>query len=244
MKVMFLMGGANIQLNKEDYPLYLTEINEQLILERQLHACLSLEPTQFLFCIKIDELKRFRVQDIIAQIVPNAVIIPIHSQTKGAVCTALLGTEHIDNEEELLLLAVDDFIDDDVKGIIDYFRRNQCAAGVVSFTSVHPRYSFAKLDDTGTVVEVSEKRPISKNALVSFYYFRSGRDFVSCAMNVIRKDNPVENAFYISQTLNEMILLQKKIGLYRMENDKFHPLKTEVQLAQYLADIKNLRESK
>jgi len=244
MKVMFLMGGANIPMNKEDYPLYLTEINDQLILERQLHSCLSLEPTQFLFCVKAEDLKRFRVQEIIAQIVPNAVVIPKHSQTKGAVCTALLGMEHIDSEEELLLLAMSDFIDDDVKEIIGYFRRNQCEAGVVSFTSVHPRYSFAKLDEAGTVVEVSEKRPISKNALVSFYYFRNGRDFVSCAMNVIRKDNPVENAFYISQTLNEMILLQKKIGLYRVDNDKFHPLKTEVQLAQYLADIKNLRESK
>jgi dTDP-glucose pyrophosphorylase len=114
----------------------------------------------------------------------------------------------------------------------------------VSFTSVHPRYSFAKLDESGTVVEVSEKRPISKNALASFYYFRHGRDFVACAMNVIRKDNPVEGTFYISQTLNEMILQQKKIGLYQVENDKFHPLKTEIQLAQYLADIKDLRESK
>jgi len=194
--------------------------------------------------IRGEDIKRFRVQEIIAQIVPNAVIIPIHSQTKGAMCTALLGTEHIDNEEELLLLAIDDFIDDDVKKFIDYFRRNQCEAGVVSFTSVHPRYSFAKLDEAGTVVEVSEKRPISKNALVSFYYFRNGQNFVSCAMNVIRKDNPIENAFYISQTLNEMILLQKKIGLYKMENDKFHPLKTDVQLAQYLAEIKDLRESK
>ena len=238
------MGGATIPMNKEDYPLYLTEINGQLILERQVRHCLALEPTQFLFCVKAEDIKRFRVKETIVQIVPNALVIPIHSPTKGAVCTALLGTEHIENEEELLLLAVDDFIDNDIKAIIDNFRQNQCEAGVVSFTSVHPRYSFAKLDETGNVIEVSEKTPISKNALVSFYYFRRGQDFVTCAMNVIRKDNPVENAFYISQTLNEMILLQKKVGLYRIENDKFHSLKTEMQLAQYLADVKNLRESK
>ena len=244
MKIMFLMGGTNIPMNKEDYPLYLTEINEQLILEKQLCVYLSLEPTQVLFCVKAEDIKRFRVREIIMQIAPNAVVIPIHAPTKGAVCTALLGTEYIDNEEELLLLAVDDFIDDDVKGIVDYFRRNLCEAGVVSFTSVHPRYSFAKLDEAGMVAEVSEKRPISKNALVSFYYFRQGQDFVTCAKNVIRKDNPIEHVFYISQTLNEMILLQKKVGLYRVENDRFHSLKTEMQLAQYLADIKNLQESK
>jgi dTDP-glucose pyrophosphorylase len=164
--------------------------------------------------------------------------------TKGSVCTALLGTEYIDNEEELCLLGIDDFVDDDMKGIIDHFRHNQYDAGAVSFTSVHPRYSFAKLDDTGAVVEVSEKSPISKNALVSFYYFRHGRDFVACAKDVIRKDNPIGDVFYISQTLNEMILQQKKIGLYRVQNDKFHPLKTEAQLSQYLAEIQNLQESK
>ena len=245
MKIMLLMGGTNIQMNKEDYPLYLTEINKQMILEKRLHDCLPLEPSQFLFCVKTEDIRRFRVAEIIAQIVPNSMIIPIHSQTKGSVCTALLGMEYIDNEEEeLLLLAVDDFIDDDMKAIVDHFRQNQCDAGVVSFTSVHPRYSFAKLDDTGTVVEVSEKRPISKHALVSFYYFRHGQDFTACAMNVIRKDNPIGDGFYISQTLNEMILQQKKIGLYRVENDKFHPLKTEAQLSQYLADVRHLQESK
>lgn len=244
MKIMFLMGGTDSHMNKEDYPLYLTEINKQMILEKRLHDCLPLEPTQFLFCVKAEDIQRFRVKEVITQILSNSTVIPIHSQTKGSVCTALLGLEHIDNEEELLLLAVDDFVDDDLKGIVDYFRQNLCDAGVVSFTSVHPRYSFAKLDDTGAVIEVSEKKPISKNALVSFYYFRYGRDFIACAKNVIRKDNPTGDAFYISQTLNEMILQQKKIGLYRVENDKFHPLKTEVQLSQYLADIRNLQESK
>jgi len=244
MRIMFLMGGTDDHVNKEGYPLYLTEINNQMILEKRLHDCLPLEPSQFLFCVKTEDIRRFRVKEIIAQIISHSIVIPILSQTRGSMCTALLGTEHIDNEEELLLLAVDDFIDGNLTEIIDHFRQNQCDAGVVSFTSVHPRYSFAKLDNTGVVVEVSEKSPISKNALVSFYYFRYGRDFVASAMNVIRKDNPVGEAFYISQTLNEMILQQKKIGLYRVDNDKFHPLKTEAQLSQYLVDLRNLQESK
>lgn len=244
MKIIFLMSGASIQKNKEDYPLYLTEINDKLILEQQLNYCLSLNPSQFIFCVKSDDIKQFRVREIIEQLTPNAIVIPVNAPAKGAACTALLGIEYINNDEELILMAIDDFIEDDGVGIINTFRQNECDAGVVSFTSVHPRYSFAKLDDNGMVSEVAEKRPISKNALVSFYYFKHGKDFVDCAMDVIRKDNPVNDAFYISQTLNEMILKQKKFDLYKVENNKFHPLKTEAQLAQYLSELNDLKESK
>ena len=244
MKIVFLMGGSNIQKNQEDYPFYLNEINEKLILEKQIDYCKSLNASEFIFCVKSNDIKSYRVDSVIKQIVSNSVIIPINGSTKGAVCTALLGADHLKNNEELILMAVDDFIDDTGIELIDYFRKNKADAGVVAFNSVHPRYSFAKTNISNEVVEVAEKRPISKNALVSFYYFKHGNDFVECAKDVIRKDNPVNGSFYISQTLNEMILKQKKVKLYKVSNDKFHPLKNEMQLAQYMFELKEEKESK
>lgn len=244
MKIMFLMGGNNIQKNQEDYPFYLTEINEKLILEKQINYCYPLQPSEFIFCVKLNDIKSYQVDSVIKQIVPSSYIVPINLPTKGAVCTALLGLDYLKNDEELIIMAVDDFIDDTGLEIINYFRTKNADAGVVAFNSVHPRYSFAKLNDKEEVIEVAEKRPISKNALVSFYYFKSANDFVECAKDVIRKDNPINGAFYISQTLNEMILRQKKVSIYKVSNDKFHPLKTEMQLAQYMFDLKEEKESK
>lgn len=244
MQIMFLMAGNNVQKNGKDYSLYLTEINEKLVLEQQISYCHILRPKRFIFCVKSEDIKNFHVDSVIDQLVPGNKIIPIQGSTKGAVCTALLGSEYIDTDEELILMAIDDFIDDSGEKILKYFRDTQCDAGVVSFKSVHPRYSFAKQDAEGRIIEFAEKRPISKNALVSFYYFKRGSDFVSCARDVIRKDNPVNGSFYISQTLNEMILKQKKIGIYKITNDQFHPLKTEAQLAQYLSELKDEMESK
>lgn len=244
MKIMFLMGGNNIQKNQEDYPFYLTEINEKLILEKQIDYCKALNPSEFIFCVKANDIKSHRVDSVIKQLVPEATIIPINGQTKGAVCTALLGAQHLKNDEELILMAVDDFIDNTGEEIVEYFRKNKFDAGVVAFTSVHPRYSFAKTNKRGEVIEVAEKRPISKQALVSFYYFKCANDFVECAKDVIRKDNLINGAFYISQTLNEMILRQKKIGMYSISNDQFHPLKNEMQLAQYMFELKEQKESK
>jgi len=244
MQIMFLMGSSHVEKNKEDYPLYLTEINEKLILEQQIDLCRNLNPRRFLFCVKADDIKSFRMDAVLSQLVPNSHIISINGTTKGAICTALLGARYINNDEELLLMAVDDFVDDSGMAVIEYFRENHADAGVVSFSSVHPRYSFARLDHDGKVIEVSEKQPVSKNALASYYYFRNGSDFVDCAKNVIRKDNPVNGSFYVSQALNEMILKQKKVLMYKITNDRFHPLKTETQLAQYLTELKDAKSSK
>lgn len=244
MQIIFLMGGGGFEKNREDYPLYLTEINEKLILEKQIEYCKGLKPRRILFCIKNEDIKTFKVDSVIKQLVPDSELIIINQPTMGAICSALLGIKFINNEEELVLLAVDDFIEVSSEHIIEFFRANSSDAGVISFNSVHPRYSFAKLDINGYVIEVAEKKPISKNALVSFYYYKKGSDFIESAKNVIRKDNPINGSFYLSQTLNEMILKQKKISLYKVDNEKFHPLKTEMQLAQYLADLRDDKMSK
>jgi len=244
MNIMFLMGAFRADSNKEQYPLYLTEIREKTILEQQIENTQEIQPKQLLFCVKETDIKQFNVDQVIKQIEPGAKIIPVKAQTRGAVCTALLGVEYIDKEEELLIMAIDDFMDNESSDVIGEFRTLKADAGVVSFNSVHPRYSFARTDNSGTPVEFAEKIPISKNALVSFYYFKYGKDFVECAKEVIRKDNMVNGSFYISQTLNEMLLKQKKIAMRKIPNEKFHPLKTEVHLAEYISEYREKRDSK
>jgi hypothetical protein len=236
------MGHNNT--NKENYPLYLTEINEKTILEQQIEYVQKIKPHNFIFMLKEADIKQFHSDSVIKQIIADAKIIPIKAQTKGAVCTAMLSIKEIDSDEELLLMAIDDFVEDDGEKIIAKFRKDNVDAGIVSFNSIHPRYSFVKLNTDNEPVQFAEKEPISKNALVSFYYFKHGSDFVECAKNVIRKDSPVNGNFYISQTLNEMILRHKKIAVQKISNDKFHPLKTEIQLAEYLMELKDKRSSK
>ncbi len=243
MKIVFLMGGHSISQSNEDYPLCFAEINGELVLEKHIQYCLELKPSELIFCVRAEDIKRYCIDEVIKRLDSEANIVTINTQTRGAVCTALLGIEYINNDEELIVMAVDDFIEGGGVSIIKEFREKNHAAGIVYFSSVHPRYSFAKINN-GEVVEVAEKHPISKNALVSFYYFQKGLDFVRCAMEVIRKDSPVKDAFYISQTLNEMILQQKTVGAYKIDNSKFHPLKTKIQLAQYITYLKEMRDSK
>ncbi|WP_295157675.1 hypothetical protein [uncultured Brachyspira sp.] len=244
MNIVFLMGGDNLNISADNYPIYMTEINQRMILERLIDFAKYINPKQSIFCIRENDIKNFYVDEIIKRKIEDAVIINIRGNTKGAVCSSLLASEYIDNDNELLIAAINDFTDENWIDIINYFRENNYDLGIVSFNSIHPRYSFAILDNNGEVIEISEKKPLSNNALVSFYYFKNGYEYIKSSQNVIRKDSPINNCFYLSQVVNEMILEQKRVGLYKIDNSKFHPLKNETQLAQYILELKEKIDTK
>ena len=81
-------------------------------------------------------------------------------------------------------------------------------------------------------MEAAEKRPISRNAIAGFYYFRRGRDFVEAAMSSIYKDSNVGGQYFIAPTLNEMILIQKKIVSFTIESQNYYPLLSQKKIDQ------------
>lgn len=238
MKVLILMGGKRVEGKNDNYPLYMVEIDKKMIIEWQMTRCQSLEPSEILCCVRAEDINDFHIDEIIKHNASNVTCYTIRSKTAGALCTALLAAQALDNDEELLILASNEMLEVDYLSIMNDFRKQDLDCGLVSFPSLHPRYSFAKIGKSGLVDEVAEKKPISKNALASFFYFKKGHYFVESAKNVIRKDNPLNGSFFVSQAINEMILAQKKTGVFMIEADDFHPLKTEVQLLQYMQERK------
>jgi dTDP-glucose pyrophosphorylase len=71
-----------------------------------------------------------------------------------------------------------------------------------------------KVDDSGLVKEVAEKKPISNIATVGIYYYKHGKDFVAAAEQMIRKNIRTNNEFYVAPVYNEMIAVGKQIFSY------------------------------
>lgn len=106
------------------------------------------------------------------------------------------------------------------------------------FRSVHPRWSFVALDKDGYVNETSEKRPISDMATAGCYYFKHGKDFVEAAFNTIRKDVNYNGSYYICSTYNELILTQKKVGVYEIPSKDYVSFATPQMYENYLNNNK------
>jgi len=123
-------------------------------------------------------------------------------------------------------------IDVDYRAVLADFRERHLDAGTITFSSIHPRYSYVRLSAEELVVEAAEKRPISGHATAGFYWFARGNDFVRAAEEMIYKDASVNGAFYICPVLNELVLEQARIGVYPIQADQYHPLKTARQIMQ------------
>jgi dTDP-glucose pyrophosphorylase len=177
--------------------------------------------------------RQYHLDNIVRLLAPNSTVIEVRGETRGAACTALLAAEMIDNGEELLVVNGNELIDADFEAVVKDFRKRKLDAGAITFSSVHPRYSYVKLDKDGFVVEAAEKRPISQNATAGFYWYAQGKTLVAALKGMIRKDAAVNGNYYICPAFNEVVLAQGKVGTYSIGAKQYHPLKSERQIDLY-----------
>jgi hypothetical protein len=121
--------------------------------------------------------------------------------------------------------------------VIGHFEEMKADAGVITFPNVHPRWSYARKREN-VVVEVAEKRPLSKDAIAGFYYFKRGSDFVQAAKNALLKQNNLDGHYYISASINELILLGKKVGYYDIVKEQYKSFYSPAKIKEYEESLK------
>lgn len=229
MNVLILAAGG---VEAEAYPIWLSEMDDGLLLERQVRA-LSLTPdTHFVFTFRREDVQRHHLRDIVGQIAPGCSVVEVR-ETQGAACTALLALGEVIPDAELIVASATDHIDVDYRQVVESFRARGADAGVMTFESLHPRYSYVRLDSQGWVVEAAEKRPISRTANAGWFWFAKASVFFQSLQEMILKDVQVQGRFFISPALNEMILDQRKIATWPLEPQQYHPVKAASQVEAY-----------
>jgi len=111
----------------------------------------------------------------------------------------------------------DQFVEWDSNEFMYSMTADNIDAGILTFNSTHPKWSFAKLNEDGFVSEVAEKKPISDIATVGVYYWNKGSDYVKYAEQMILNDVRVNNEFYVCPVFNEAIHDDKKVKIFPIE---------------------------
>lgn len=203
------------------FPKPLIEINGKTMLETVMENFDSITEKQMIYVFSQDNCNQFHLDSSVKIMDSNAKVLTIKNETAGALCTALIAIEYINNELPLVIANCDQIIDVNYDEVLKYFEDEQADAGLITFKSIHPRWSYVKVNE-GQVVEVAEKRPLSNNAIAGFYYYKKGSDFIDAAKRVILKGGSVEGKYYISSSFNELILMNKKVVHYEIEKEQYH----------------------
>jgi dTDP-glucose pyrophosphorylase len=231
------MAGKALYFSESDYPFPkpLIEIGPLTVIEHVLqNLSAAADQVQFIFVLNQSDCRKFHI-DATLNILTNHTckIVRLDNDTRGAACSALMAIDHIDNDQPLLIANADQVFHEPLAQLLAPLQ--QADAGVVTFESVHPRWSYVRLNAAQEVVETAEKRPISRHAVAGLYYFRQGQDFVACAMRSIAKDSHVNGSYYIAPTLNEMILKGKRIVTSPVARENYHTFYTPQKIKEYEA---------
>lgn len=215
------------------YPKPLIEINGKTMIEHVIDNFETItQKKQFIFIVNTEDCKKYHLDNVLNLLTDQQCkIIKIDRETKGAACSALMAIEHIDNNMPLIIANADQVFDDDIRELIkplaDY------DAGVLSFESVHPRWSYARVNEKNLITETAEKRPISKHAIAGLYYFAKGADFISSSMQMIKKDANVNGLYFIAPVLNEMVLNNKKMTVVSVASSRYHTFYTPAKIQEF-----------
>lgn len=236
MNVLIPMAGAGSRFEKAGYtfPKPLIDVNGKPMIQVVVDN-LNIN-AKHIFIVQKSHYEKYNLDNVLSSIVSDCEIIQVDGLTEGAACTTLLAKNLINNNQPLLMANSDQFIEWDSNQFMYSMIGDTIDAGILTFESTHPKWSYAKLNDSGFVSEVAEKNPISKHATVGVYYWNKGCDYVKYAEQMINNNIRVNNEFYVCPVFNEAIKDQKRIKTFSV--NKMWGLGTPEDLNNYINGYK------
>lgn len=232
MQILILAAGSDLE--EEGLPVFLSEENDgRTLLERLVESVQPLRPRLLRLIFRADAVRRFRLDHVAQQLHASIEVVALPDRAQGSACTALYAMADIDANEPLLLLSANELIDKPLHEIIDAFSLGDHSAGVVAFDSLHPRFSFVRLDNQQRVLEVAQHNPISRWATAGLFWARRAGDLLEAIKQMIRKDMKVDGVYYLCPALNELILAGQSVGACVIERRNYLPLKTVQQVHRW-----------
>ena len=234
------LAGSGSSFIKAGYsfPKPLIDVGGKPMIQVVLESLKLKNNHRFIFICQKEHVVKYSLYEIFKKSVGNNFeMVTLMSTPRGAACTVLTAVEHINTDNELVIANADQIVDKSLNDFIVFSRSTKSDGVIMTFESVHPRWSYVRLNKNGDVIETAEKKVISSNATVGIYYFKNGKIFVDAAFKMLEKDIRINNEFYVCPVYNEMILLGKQIKNWHIRSNQMHGLGTPEELNQYLLKI-------
>lgn len=131
--------------------------------------------------------------------------VELDEVTRGQAETVLKAKQFIDKNSDLLIFNIDTAFSSNT--LVDSLMNDKSdgVLGAFEDLSDSKKYSYAKLDEFGSVMEVAEKVHISNNALTGLYHFKKANNFIRIAERNISANRTSKGEFYIAPMYNDLI---------------------------------------
>lgn len=230
--------GSRFQEAGYTFPKPLIDIKDKTMIEVVIDNLKPSTDYRFIFIAQKEHCEKYDVYNVLKRATDNKFeLIQIDGVTEGAACTVLLAKKFINTDENLIIANSDQFIDIQPNQFALAAQQSSVDGMIMTFEATHPKWSYARVDEAGKVIEVAEKKVISNHATTGIYFFKKGSDFVNAAESMIMKNIRHNNEFYVCPVFNEMILNKKNIHVFEIPATKMHGLGTPEDLNLFMQKL-------
>tara|TARA_R110000744_G_scaffold80097_3_gene157213 strand:- start:263 stop:1645 length:1383 start_codon:yes stop_codon:yes gene_type:complete len=236
------MAGAGSRFNKVGYglPKPLIDVDGKPMIQRVVEN-LNING-KYIFVIRQEHCDKYDLETLLKNIIPDCEIVISDTLTDGQARSALLAEQYIDNSEPLMIVNSDNYFIWDMENFLNSVQNPTIDGMIFTFkdNTGSKNWSYADVDEDNKVLTVTEKIPISDNALAGAFYWRRGSDFIKYTYHMIEKDIRYNNEFYIAPVYNQAIKDNKFIKNYTITDMKSMGTPEELKLFLEWVDNKKL----
>ena len=247
MNILIPISTHSVFFPSEEFyfPKPLIDVNGNAMINWVVENLLNnFDKAKFTFVINREDSRLFSIGDALKiNLGDRATIIEKNNETSGALCSALLAIDEIDHSEPLIISNCDQYFTCDISKNIKKIQKKNADAGVLTFESVHPRWSYVASENE-KVIQTFEKKVASKRAIAGLYYFKNARDFFEYAKYPIINNVSTDSLFYISSVLNEYILNDKTVLFSDIDSESYHTFYTPSAIKNFERKYNELENDK
>lgn len=238
LNIVIPMAGAGKKFQEAGYafPKPLIDIHGKTMIQVVIDNLKPSVPHRFIFICLREHYETYDLHNVLKNATDNNFeVVIINSPTQGAASTVLCAAQHINNDSELIIANSDQVLDFGIDSFITEARSKNTDGLILTFNASHPKWSYARVDENGKVLETAEKKVISNHATAGLYYYKKGKDFVHGAQEMIHKGIHHNNEFYVCPVFNELILEGKNIYIMEINPGQMYGLGTPEEVKEYIA---------
>lgn len=236
--VVITMGGLGSRFRKMGYqvPKYMIEAKGKTLFEWSMISLEGYrkEVSQYIFIALEDDsvdVEKFITEQCDKLKVSKYHLILLDHLTDGQATTASLAEKYWSPDNALLIYNIDTYVDpgemnsDELKG--DGF--------IPCFQAEGEHWSFVRLDDTGKVVEIKEKKRISNYCTLGAYYFKTCRLYKNLYDEYYCKtEELITGEKYVAPLYDFLLLKGGEVYISDIAPEKVHVLGTPEELQVFL----------
>ena len=232
--ILPLAGISSFDDHNNFYPLPLREVSGKPLIQYVVENLLTIKGVnEFIYILKEEDCLKFHLDNTLKLLTPNCEVVVLKSKTFGAVCSILMAVDSVNKDNDTIIVNADQVFNINLNSIINKLRDEKTDAGLITFESVHPRWSYVMVDENDNVLQAEEKNPISRSAIAGFYYFKSFNDFIESAFQAIEIEDYYDNKLYTSALINQMILLNKKVTHKSIDSKNYISFYSTQKIAEF-----------